>query len=81
MYLINSKTPITLHSPAPALKSSLKLRSHLGVGPGFRGPEPYIIWKSFKKRKCKMMNAKLGKNVNIYLDKKSQKITHFKKLT
>lgn len=53
MYFINSKTHITPHPPAPTLKSSLKLRWHLGVDPGFRGPESYIIWKLFKKENAK----------------------------
>lgn len=54
MCFINSKAHITtLHSPAPALKISLKLRWHVGVAPGFRGPEPYTIWKTFKKENVK----------------------------
>ena len=50
---IGSQTHIPPHCPAPTLKSSLKLRWHLGVGPVFTRPEPYIIWKHFEKENIK----------------------------
>jgi hypothetical protein len=40
-----------------------------GADPGFVGPEAYTIFGAlFKKKKYKITNAKLGANVNIYLE-------------